>query len=132
MKHNTPAPLRSTTRFALLASLLVGAGAQCAPATAPSTIGGRELYEQHCSACHSPDVNRAGPMHRGVFGRRVGMAPGFAYSKALKGAQVVWTEQTLDAWLQDPEKLIPGQQMFVNIDDKATREQIIRFLRTLK
>lgn len=132
MTHNALTLLRSTARVALLASCLAGAGARGAPQTSSPQDGGRELYEQHCGACHSPDVNRAGPMHRGVFGRRVGMAPGFAYSKALRNAQVVWNEKSLEAWLQDPEKLIPGQQMFVSIDDQVTRAQIIQFLRTLK
>ena len=33
---------------------------------------GQQIYESRCIACHSPDANRVGPMHRGVFGRKAG------------------------------------------------------------
>jgi cytochrome c len=103
------------------------------PARAQDAVAaGRALYEQHCAACHSIDANRVGPAHRGVFGRKAGLAPGFKYSEALKRSRVVWDAQTLDAWLTDPERVIPGQQMFADFDDPAVRAAIIEFLRSQK
>jgi cytochrome c len=93
---------------------------------------GKELYEQKCTGCHAVDANRIGPAHRGVFGRKAGSASGFSYSSALQKSSVVWTERTLNAWLANPEQLIPGQAMYFKIDDEQTRQSIVAYLATLK
>jgi cytochrome c len=93
---------------------------------------GRELYDQRCTGCHSVDANRVGPAHQGVFGRRAGSAEGFGYSPALKGSIVVWDEKSLDAWLTDPQKLIPGQVMNVQVGDPQARADLVAYLRTLQ
>jgi cytochrome c len=87
--------------------------ALCATAVLPAIAAGdaeagRALYQARCAACHSLDYNGVGPAHRGVFGRAAAQAPGFAYSPALKAARWVWSEDTLDHWLADPEKVAPG------------------------
>ena len=93
---------------------------------------GKELYESRCFACHSVDENRVGPMHKGVFGRKAGSIKDFDYTKEVKKSKVVWNEKTLDAWLTDPEKLIPGQKMGYQIGEAADRTDIIAYLKTLK
>ncbi|MBA4215963.1 MAG: c-type cytochrome [Roseateles sp.] len=103
------------------------------PAQAVDAVpDGRALYDKHCAGCHAVDANRVGPAHRGVFGRKAGLAPGFKYSEALKRSSIVWDAQTLDAWLTDPERVIPGQKMYADFDDPAVRAAIIDFLRTQK
>jgi mono/diheme cytochrome c family protein len=42
---------------------------------------GQALYAAQCTACHAIDTHKTGPSHRGVFGRRVGSAPGYQYSE---------------------------------------------------
>ena len=71
---------------------------------------GQQLYEARCGACHSVEDNRVGPAHHGVYGRKAGSAKDYDYSVAVKASKVVWTERTLDRWLTDPEKLIPGKK----------------------
>ncbi len=90
---------------------------------------GELLYEQRCSACHSLDADRTGPHHRGVFGRRAGSVSGFAYSPALQRASIVWDRETLDAWLGNPEALIPGQRMGYSVENAMDRDDIIAYLR---
>jgi cytochrome c len=90
---------------------------------------GRALYQARCAACHSLDYNGVGPAHRGVFGRAAAQAPGFAYSPALKAARWVWSEDTLDHWLADPEKVAPGQRMGVNVPDPQERADLIAYLK---
>ena len=85
--------------------------AAAAPAAAADAAHGQELYESRCGGCHSLDANRVGPAHRGVYGRKAGSAPNFNYSTAVKNSTVVWEEKTLDAWLTNPQALIPGQRM---------------------
>ncbi len=92
---------------------------------------GQLLYEQKCTGCHAVDANRVGPAHRGVFGRKAGGVPDFAYSSALKNSQVIWNEQTLQAWLADPEKLIAGQAMYFRVTSAQSQQDIIAYLATL-
>lgn len=89
---------------------------------------GRSLYRAKCGGCHSLDANRIGPAHRGVVGRRVASAPGYAYSTALKRLSGAWTPARLDRWLQDPQGLAPGSRMFLAVDDAMQRREIIAFL----
>ena len=72
---------------------------------------GEALYEA-CQDCHSLDKNDVGPRHRGVFGRKAASLPDYDYSDALKSANIVWNEETLDKWLTDPQAVAPGAKMF--------------------
>jgi cytochrome c len=91
-----------------------------------------ELYEQKCAGCYAVDANRVGPAHRGVVGRKAGSAAGYSYSAALRSSDVVWSEATLNAWLNDPEQVIPGQAMYYKIDDERIRQNIVAYLTTIK
>lgn len=102
------------------------------PAFAGDPVHGQELYESRCTGCHSPDANRVGPKHRGVVGRVSGTVPGYAYSKAVKQAQVTWDEQSLDKWLANPQAFIPGQKMNFRVSDPVDRGDLIAYLKTLK
>lgn len=100
------------------------------PAFAAADAGrGAALYASKCGGCHALDENRYGPAHRGVFGRKAGRARGYAYSSALSSSTIVWREDTLDRWLADPEKLIPGQRMSVSVPSEDDRRDIIAYLR---
>ena len=89
---------------------------------------GRSLYESRCGACHGLDANRVGPMHRQLIGRRAGQVAGYAYSPALKSSAVVWTAQTLDQWLSNPEAMIPGQRMNFSVPSAEDRRLLIEYL----
>jgi cytochrome c len=90
---------------------------------------GQMLYESRCIACHSLDSDRVGPHHRGVYGRRAGSVDGYAYSKAVKGSDIVWNVATLDAWLTNPQALIPGQKMNFRVAAPDDRLDIIAYLK---
>ena len=90
---------------------------------------GATVYEQRCGGCHSLDANRVGPRHRGVYGRKAGSIADFSYSPAVKATVVVWSRDTLDAWLTDPQKLIPGQRMNYRLSDPKLRADVIAFLK---
>jgi len=111
-----------------LAALAVLSPAQAAP-PAGSAARGEQLYVSRCGACHSLDENRAGPAHRGVYGRKAGAAKGFDYSPALKASRIVWNEKTLDRWLTDPEKLVRGQKMAFTVPDAKDRADLIAYLK---
>lgn len=90
---------------------------------------GELLYPRRCGACHSTDQNRIGPKHRNVFGRKAGSVEDYSYSNALKEIDVVWTEATLDLWLQNPAKMAPGTTMGFRLTDAQERADIISYLR---
>jgi len=114
-------------RQVLLAMMLSSAVA--VDAAAADAAHGKELYESRCGGCHSLDANRIGPAHRGVYGRKAGTAPNFSYSAAVRSSGVVWSEKTLDAWLTNPQALIPGQRMNFRVSTKENRADIIAYLR---
>lgn len=108
-----------------------------APATASASLvtgqarAGEEIYSR-CTGCHSPERNRAGPLHCGLLGRVSGTASGFAYSDAMKNANIVWTVDTLDAFLQAPMDYVEGTSMgFAGISDAQERRDLIAWLETL-
>ncbi len=87
-----------------------------------------------CSVCHDTGaVNKQGPGLGGVLGRKSAKAPGFRYSGAMKRAKLTWDAATLDAYLTDPQALVPGNTMpFPGLPDGATRANLIAYLGTLK
>ena len=86
-----------------------------------------------CAACHSlqPDVNMTGPSLHGLWGRKAGTLKSFArYSAALKASNVVWNDQSLDAWLKNPAQFIPHHSMpFPGISDPKARQALIAYLK---
>jgi cytochrome c len=90
---------------------------------------GQEIYSR-CLACHTLDYDRTGPRHCGLFGRRAGSVPGFPYSEAMKRSEIVWNEHTLDRFLADPLKTIPGTTMgYAGIPDSKERADLIAYLK---
>jgi cytochrome c len=87
-----------------------------------------------CAGCHSTQVGKTafGPSLAGVGGRRAGTLAGYAYSPALKASGLTWNAKTLDRWLTDPKKTVPGTKMpFIGIQDRKAREQVVAYLLTL-
>jgi cytochrome c len=114
------------TRAALGAVLALAAAAAQA---APPDLNGQELYGR-CLACHALAYDRTGPRHCGLFGRRAGSAPGFAYSAAMKRSKIVWNAATLDLFLANPAKLVPGTSMtYAGVPDRAERAALIAYLK---
>jgi cytochrome c len=93
---------------------------------------GESIYSSRCIACHSIDANRTGPAHRGVYGRKAGAVADYDYSPALKKSKIIWNEKTLNKWLANPEKLIPGQKMGYSVPDAKDRMDLIAYLKTQK
>ena len=94
---------------------------------------GKEVFTQ-CQACHTTDGSAGmGPSLKGIAGRKVASEPGFGYSRAMKSAAITWDAQTLDAFVADPQKLVPGNMMpFAGLDDASQRAALVAFLMILK
>ncbi|MBS0249938.1 MAG: c-type cytochrome [Proteobacteria bacterium] len=88
-----------------------------------------EVLYQGCQDCHSLDSNDVGPKHRGVYGRKAGTISGYSYSDALRNSGITWNTDTLDKWLTDPQKLVPGSKMFFHLDAAQDRADVIEYLK---
>ena len=92
---------------------------------------GKVLFLQ-CRACHSLEqggANKVGPNLYGVFGRKAGLAPGFAYSDAVLQSDIVWSAETLNDWLARPSDFLAGNRMvFVGIREPDDRANLIAYL----
>jgi cytochrome c2 len=71
------------------------------------------------------------PSLAGVFGCKSGTEPGYNYLKAMKGANVIWDEKTLDEYLQGPGKFVRGTRMVYFVPNEKDRQDVIAYLKTL-
>lgn len=95
---------------------------------------GELQFARKCSVCHtiSPEGgNRAGPTLFGVFGRRAGTVPGYAYSPALRRSDIVWTEETIGQLFDHgPQHVTPGSKMpLQQIEDATKRNALVAYLK---
>jgi len=110
-----------------------------APAGAPAQQGnadeGAEVFKK-CRSCHDvgPDAkNKLGPLLNDVIGRQAGTIEGFKYSPANAEAGtkgLVWTEEKLFKYLEDPRAFMPGTIMaFAGLRDGQDRRDLIAYLK---
>ena len=134
MKRNGLRLAGLTSGLLMAGALLSGAAlAQDEPTGDPAK--GRRLFNR-CMACHTlPEggPNRVGPNLWGVLGRQAGSKDGFNYSPTMKKAGeegLVWSEETLSAYLENPRKYIPGNRMvFVGLAKLQDRLDLIAHLK---
>lgn len=119
----------STLTLAVLLSAQALA-ADAAPTEAQMKRG-KVLFMQ-CQACHQLKAGAPavlGPNLGGVLGRKAATAPGYAYSPALKKANLTWDAATLDKWLLRPGALVPGNTMaFAGMPKAEDRAALIAWL----
>lgn len=120
----------SAPRVALLALTLALSSTS---GQAQDAAAGAMAFMQ-CADCHSPKASDGvGPGLKDVIGRRAGSKPGFLYSPAMAKSTLVWNAATLDAYLADPKKAVPGTTMaYPGDDDAKERADLIAYLATLK
>ena len=103
---------------------------------------GKKAAVKQCFACHDITEEKqikVGPPLWGIYGKPAASVEGYQYSEAQmsKKDSIVWDEATLDAYLQDPKSLVPGNKMAYPIagmpvmSDKK-RKNVIEFLKSLK
>ncbi len=127
--------MRGRMMGAAVAALLGApqARAQTTPPTA-APPSGQALFKRQCSTCHTvnaSDPQRQGPTLAGVVGRKAGSVAGYDYSAGFAKADWTWDETRLDAWLTNPQAVIPGAVMPYRQGKAAIRSTIIDYLKGL-
>ena len=104
------------------------------PLQAAKPPDGATLFKQQCAVCHTTNLSepvRQGPPLFKVVCRLAGKVEGFHYSEGLAKADFTWDEAKLDAWLTNPQAVIPGVVMAYRQAKPETRTAIITYLKEL-
>ncbi len=99
-------------------------------ANAADAAKGEKLFIE-CAACHTLGVDSegVGPGLKGMFGRKAGAVESYRYSPAFRRSTIVWNARTLDAYLADPQKEVPGNRMpYSGMTNASDRADLIAYL----
>jgi cytochrome c len=116
----------SMRTFVIAAALVAAAGT----ANAADVAKGEKLFIE-CAACHTLGVDSegVGPGLKGMFGRKIAGVESYRYSPAMRRSTIVWNARTLDAYLADPQKEVPGNRMpYSGMPSAADRADLIAYL----
>ncbi|SEE02677.1 cytochrome c [Pseudomonas frederiksbergensis] len=118
-------------------ALMLNAGGLSVQAQAAGDAeAGATLFKRICGGCHQVGESARGsfgPQLNGVFGRPSGSTTDYQYSDAMKSAGIVWTRETLTAYLEAPKKVVPGTRMiFWGLSDPEKIDDLLAYLQTFQ
>ena len=125
---------RSFAIAAAAAAAIATAALAQPPAPAPAPAAPPAEFAV-CAACHEVTAGAApslGPNLFNVGGRKAGSVADYDYSPAMKGSGITWTAETLQAFIVDPAKVVPGNKMDYQGTNDATAKAIADYLMSLK
>ena len=125
--------MKGAGKIGAFIAVLVFAGATASPGYAQDAEHGETIFKA-CATCHAADhADRVGPGLGGIIGRKAGTVPGFRYSNAMKKSDIIWDAKILGAYLESPQKVVPGNRMpYAGLKNPTDRTDLVAYLATLK
>lgn len=121
--------VRSMRIFGIVCTTAIVAAAGVAHPEGDAARGEKRFEE--CASCHSVAAgeNGVGPTLHGIFNRKAASLEDFRYSPAMRNSGITWTLETLDNFIDDPQKAVPGNRMaYAGLPDAADRADLISYL----
>ena len=126
--------MKKALLIAMAAAFTIAVSGQ---ALAGDPVKGKKVANK-CKSCHDftdKKKNKVGPYMWAIVGKPAGQVPGYKFSKAhmKKAADIVWDAATMDKYLENPRKMIPGNKMaFAGLKKAEDRANLIAYMATLK
>lgn len=93
---------------------------------------GAQLYKR-CQSCHTLEQDgrhKVGPNMWALYGSTAGTKEGFAYSKAMSESGIVWNDETLSAYIENPRQYMPGNRMsYAGLRKAEDREAVLAYIK---
>lgn len=119
-----------------IAAAVFGAMLVSTAAYAAGDAGHGKTVFNRCAICHTTTnggPNGIGPNLFGVAGRKAGSLPNFTYSAAMKNSGITWSDDKLEAYVQHPQAVVPGNRMaFAGLTNPQDAQDVVDYLATLK
>ncbi len=106
------------------------------PLLAKASVDEGKKAARKCAICHNFEKGagtKVGPDLWNKFGHEMGESADFSFSSAMKSKKVKLTPETLNHFLYDPRKFVPGTKMaFAGIKNDKERADVIAFIHSLQ
>ncbi len=126
--------MKISLRAGALIAVGLLAGCDSEPEIDAATLERGERLAEGCEACHAlyTPEQRVGPSLLGIVGRPAASLPDYDYSSALRGSGLVWDAFTIEAFIANPQAVVPDTKMVGNSLSPGEAAEVVKYLETIE